>query len=122
MEIPKLIETQTKYYILETLRSCHDYRQKKCIFAWNVFILFLFVSIFGFTLYLCAQRKKLTEDNSPQKIQNDQEYILNKIREMREIEKYQTQMKMMTQLPVSTPITSDYETQRLPEHSSGYAY
>jgi hypothetical protein len=55
-------------------------------------------------------------------MKNDQGYILNKIREMREMEKYQTQMKMMTQLPVSVPISSEYENKRLPEHSSGYAY
>lgn len=122
MEVPKLIENQTKFYILETLRSCHDYRQKKYIFTWNLCILFFFVVIFGFTLYLCAERKKMNNKNASHKTQNDQEYILNKIREMREIEVYNTQMKTMTQLPVSVPISSEYDNTRLPEHSSGYAY
>lgn len=122
MEVPKLIENQTKFYILETLRSCHDYRQKKYIFTWNLCILFFFVVIFGFTLYLCAERKKMNNKNTSHKTQNDQEYILNKIREMREIEVYNTQMKTMTQLPVSVPISSEYDNTRLPEHSSGYAY
>jgi len=122
MEVPRLIENQTKHYILETLRTCHDFRQQKYIFTWNLLILIIFVIIFGFTLYLCAQRKKLMHSNSSEKMKNDQGYILNKIREMREMEKYQTQMKMMTQLPVSVPISSEYENKRLPEHSSGYAY
>ena len=45
---------------------------------------------------------------------------------MREIERTQKQMKTMTQLPItetiSTPISSEYDRKRLPEHSSGYAY
>jgi hypothetical protein len=122
MEIPKLIENHTKYYLFETLRSCHHYRQNSYVFQWNLFIFILFVTVFGFGLYLCAQRKKMLAEDSPNKLQKDQEYILNKIKEMREIEKVQTQMKMMTQLPVSTPISSEYDTKRLPDHSSGYAY
>ena len=122
MEVPKLIENHTKYYLYETLRSCHNYRQNSYIFQWNLFIFIVFITVFGFSLYLCFQRKKLLNANSENKLQKDQEYILNKIKEMREMEKVQTQMKMMTQLPVSVPISSEYDTKRLPDHSSGYAY
>jgi F0F1-type ATP synthase membrane subunit a len=118
-QYPKLIENQTKNFLLENLRSCHDYRQKRYIFTWNLMIFIIFVTIFVFTLYVCSQRKKMNETKSPQ---NDQEYILNKIKEMREMEKYQTQMKSMTQLPVTVPISSEYDQKRIPEHSSGYAY
>jgi hypothetical protein len=116
---PKLIENQTKNFILDNLRSCHDYRQKRYIFTWNLMIFIFFVTIFGFTLYLCALRKQRNETKSPQK---DQEYILNKIKEMREMEKYHSQMKSMTKLPVTIPISSEYDRKRIPEHSSGYAY
>lgn len=115
MEVPRLIENHTKHYLLETLRSCHDYRQNSYIFTWNIVIFVIFVVTFGFGLYLCAYRKRKEKEKSPQK---DQEYILNKIKEMREIDNYQTQMKMMTKLPIS----SEYENKRLPEHSSGFAY
>ena len=118
-QYPKLIENQTKNFLLENLRSCHDYRQKRYIFTWNLMIFIIFVTIFVFTLYVCSQRKKMNETKSPQ---NDQEYILNKIKEMRKMEKYQTQMKSMTQLPVTVPISSEYDQKRIPEHSSGYAY
>ena len=118
MEGPRLIENHTKHYLLETLRSCHNYRQKSYIFTWNVFIFITFVVVFGFGLFLCAQRKKMLKDNSHNKLQKDQEYILNKIKEMREVERTQKQMKTMTQLPIS----SEYDSKRLPEHSSGYAY
>ena len=86
MEIPKLIEYQTKNLIMENLRSCHQYRQKRYLFTWNLSIFCIFAVIFGLTLYLCAQRKKWNHNKSPQ---NDQEYILNKIREMREMENHQ---------------------------------
>jgi F0F1-type ATP synthase membrane subunit a len=122
MEGPRLIENHTKYYLLETLRACHNYRQNSYIFTWNLFIFIIFVVVFGFGLFLCAQRKKMLKDNLPNKIQKDQEYILNKIKEMREIETSQKQMKTMTKLPMSTPISSEYDLKRLPEHSSGYAY
>lgn len=118
-QYPKLIENQTKNFIMDNLRSCQDYRQNRYIFTWNLMIFIIFVTVFGFTLYLCSQRKKMNETKSPQK---DQEYILNKIKEMREMEKYQTQMKYMTQLPVTVPISSEYDQKRIPEHSSGYAY
>ena len=119
MELPKLIENQTRNFILENLRSCHQYREKTYLFTWNLMIFVIFISIFGLTLYLCAERKKMRNNQSPQK---DQEYILNKIKEMREIENYKIQMKTMTQLPVTVPISSEYDSKRLPEHSSGYAY
>lgn len=125
MEGPKLIENHTKYYLLETLRACHNYRQNSYILTWNLFIFITFVVVFGFGLYLCAQRKRMLAEDSPKKLQKDQEYILNKIKEMREVERIQTQMKTMTQLPVtpsSVPVSSEYDRKRLPEHSSGYAY
>ena len=125
MEGPRLIENHTKHYLFETLRACHNYRQNSYIFTWNLLIFIIFVAVFGFGLLLCAQRKKMLAENSPNKLQKDQEYILNKIKEMREIERTQKQMKTMTQLPmtsISTPISSEYDRKRLPEHSSGYAY
>ena len=126
MEGPRLIENHTKHYLFETLRACHDYRQNSYIFTWNLFIFIIFVVVFGFGLFLCAQRKKMLAENSSNKLQKDQEYILNKIKEMREVDRTQKQMKTMTQLPITTtssvPISSEYDRKRLPEHSSGYAY
>lgn len=128
MEGPRLIENHTKHYLLETLRACHNYRQKSYIFTWNIFIFTTFVVVFGLGLYFCAQRKKMLAEDSPNKLQKDQEYILNKIKEMREVERTQKQLKTMTQLPItsssssSVPISSEYDRKRLPEHSSGYAY
>jgi len=122
MELPKLIENQTRHFILENLRHCHHYRQKTYLVTWNLVIFITFVTIAGLTLYLCAQRKKYKDDNSLKKRENDQEYILNKIKEMREMENHQIKIKSMTQLPVSISVSSEYESKRLPEHSSGYSY
>ena len=114
METPKLIEYQTKNFLLESLRSCHHYRQKTYLITWNLMIFIIFVSVFGFGLYYCAQRKKMKDYSKTKMQQKDEEYIVNKIKEMREMER-QTRL----QLPV--PISSHMPSQ-IVEHPSGYAY
>jgi len=119
METPKLIENQTKNFLLESLRSCHNYRQKTYLITWNLMIFLIFVIVFGFGLYYCAQRKKMKDTIKTKTQQKDEEYIVNKIKEMREMER-QIQMRMTTtQLPV--PISSHMPSQ-IGEHPSGYAY
>ena len=115
METPKLIENQTKNFLLENLRSCHQCRQKTYLITWNLMIFIIFVSVFGIGLYYCAQRKKMKDATRPKKQQKDEEYIVNKIREMRQMER---QMQMTT---TSVPISSQISPQ-FGEHSSGYAY
>lgn len=112
MEYPRLIESQTRNYLLDTLKHCHQQRTNLYLFTWNLLIFSIFVTVLGITLYLCAKNKKYSETNR-NKLQSDQEYILSKIREMREIENYQHQLKNLTGLPNTLPVA---------EHSSGYSY
>lgn len=106
MEMPKLIENDVKYSLFSSLKLCHDTRSKLYVYAWNILIFCIFVSVFGITLYLCAKNKKDTVEQK-RKLESDQKYILNKIREMRELDSYRNQMNTLTKLPV---------------HSSGYEY
>ena len=106
METPKLIENEIKNSLFYSLKMCHNTRAKMYIFTWNILIFCIFAFIFGITLYLCAKNKKNNVETR-QKMENDQKYVLNKIRELREIDSYRNQMNTITKLPV---------------HPSGYEY
>jgi len=118
-EIPKLIENDTKYYLWQTLQDCHHKRKEWYLFSWNIFIFLAFISVFGLALYICALRKKTAAEDK-EKFQKDQEYILTKIRALKEQDSYRNQLKTMTQLPV--PVSESLAPEIVPEHPSGYAY
>jgi len=86
MEIPKLIEETTGNYLTTILQKCHQTRIDKYSFLFNLIISMFFIFLMGFTLYMCATRKK-TKEQQYQQLQDDQKYILNKIREFKEIRK-----------------------------------
>jgi F0F1-type ATP synthase membrane subunit a len=119
MEVPKLIENQTKYYLWRTLQECHDKRKNWYIFFWNMFIFLTFISVFGMALYLCAIRKKQNVEDTG-KFQRDQEYILNKIRAFKEQDSYRKQSQSMTQLPY--PVSESLAPDIIPDPPSGYVY
>lgn len=103
---PKLIENDIKHSLFYSLKMCHNTRANIYVFTWNIAIFIIFISVFGFSLYLCARNKKNNVENR-EKQESDQKYVLNKIREFREIDSYRNQMNTLTKLPV---------------HSSGYEY
>lgn len=119
---PKLIEPETKYHLWQTLQSCHDKRKNVFIGSWNLIIFLVFISVFGLGLYFCYIRRKrnLEEGNQKEKMQKDQEYILTKIRALKELDSYRNQMKSVTQLPI--PVSEKLAPNLLPDHPSGYAY
>ena len=106
IETPKLIESDIQYSLFHSLKTCHHHRATVYVFVWNVAIFLLFISVFGFALYLCAKNKKDNVENREKRL-SDQKYVLNKIRELREVDSYRTQMNTLTKLPV---------------HPSGYEY
>jgi len=99
METPKLIEGDIRNSLFYSLQMCHNTRAKLYIYIWNLGIFIIFISVFGFTLYLCARNKKNTVEKK-EKMESDQKYILNKIRELREIDSYRNQLNTLTKLPV----------------------
>lgn len=104
---PKLIENDIKHSLFHSLQMCHNTRANRYVFTWNIAIFLIFIAVFGFALFLCAKNKKNNVENR-KKIESDQKYILNKIRELRELDSYRNQMNTLTKLPTS--------------HSSGYEY
>ena len=97
--MPKLIETNTQNYLYNTLQKCHNNRVYLYSYVWNISIVILFIVITGITLYLCANRKKNPEEKENQLL-TEQHYILEKIREFKEHEKYVKSMNTITGLPL----------------------
>jgi polyferredoxin len=106
IERPKLIESDIQYSLFHSLKMCHNHRATIYVLVWNIAIFLIFISVFGIALYLCAKNKKDNVENR-EKMISDQKYVLNKIRELREVDSYRNQMNTLTKLPV---------------HPSGYEY
>ena len=79
MERPRLIDPSFHNYMYHTLQSCHQYREKIYYYILNFGILFIFVIITGLTLYNCSL-SKMSDLEKQQKMVQDQQYILSKIR------------------------------------------
>ena len=86
MDIPRLIEENTGNYIVKNLRQCHQMRIEKYSFLFNVCITIFFIFLAILTLYFCATRKK-TKEQEYHQLMDDQKYILNKIKEFKDIRK-----------------------------------
>lgn len=96
-ELPRLIESNARTYILNTLEHCRGNRVRLYYIIFNVSVLIMFVSVFGIVLYYC-QKKQLTCDEKNAKILKDQQYVLSKIRDF-EIQNANGHMSL-TKLPV----------------------
>jgi large-conductance mechanosensitive channel len=101
-EIPKLIDSQTGYYLMNTLKQCHDNRIITYSKLFNGIVVFVFITIACIVLYLCFTRKKSAEEQRIQ-LQQDQKYILEKIKSLQHQKQTYFQEGSMTHLPMSEP-------------------
>ena len=79
MSFPQLIENSASYYLHQTLQKCHENRVTFYYYVLNILVLLLFAGIVGFTLYYCYTNKP-TDIEKQQKLLQDQEYVVSKIR------------------------------------------
>jgi hypothetical protein len=100
-DIPKLIDSQTGHYLMNTLRRCHDTRVLTYSYVFNIVVVFVFVIITISTLYICFTRKKTISEKKLQ-MEHEQKYILDKIRSLQEQKQYYLQQDSMTKLPMPT--------------------
>ncbi|NBX71357.1 hypothetical protein EBQ91_00375 [bacterium] len=96
MEYPRLVESNVKAYLYNTLNRCHEY--KTSIFSWvfNISVFLGLVFIIGIILYL-KRKRELPEWEKEAKMLQEQNYVLSKIREYQMDQKRQT--SMITDLP-----------------------
>ena len=98
MNVTHLIEPTVKYYLFNTLQTCHTNRVTIYYYVLNVGVFLLFAGITGYILYYCYTHK-LSPYEKQQKMLKDQNIILSKIRMYQE-DMQDRRMSDITNLPV----------------------
>lgn len=99
METPILIDPSFHNYMQHTLQCCHQYRSNMYYYILNFGILFLFIIVAGLTLYNCSLNK-LSDLEKQQKMIEDQQYVMSKIRYYKqEIDDNKEMITNITNLP-----------------------
>jgi hypothetical protein len=76
---PRLIDQSAKNYLYNTLQACHQTRVKYHSILLNGFVFIAFVGCASLILYYLYRRKP-TAEQTRQQIEQDQQFILSKIR------------------------------------------
>lgn len=94
---PMLTEPGVKYFISETLKQCHNFKEKYQNMIFNITLLIVFFIILGILL-LYKYKGKLTHEEIEQKDLLKKQYILSKIRNFQDA-KIRAQQELITGLP-----------------------
>jgi hypothetical protein len=96
-ERPRLTEPGVKYFINESLKQCHRFKEQYQNTMFNIGLLVFFFIILGFLL-LYKYKGKLTPEEIEQKESLKKQYILSKIKNYQDA-KIKTQQSLITGLP-----------------------
>lgn len=94
---PMLTEPGVKYFINETLKQCHHFKEEYQNTLFNIGLLFIFIIILGILL-LYKYKGKLTPEEIEQKENTKKQYILSKIKNFQDA-KLRAQQSLITGLP-----------------------
>ena len=94
---PMLTEPGVKYFINETLKQCHQFKEQYHNLNFNIGLLVVFFLILGILL-LYKYKGKLTPEEIEQKEVQKKQYILSKIRNYQDA-KIRAQQKLINGLP-----------------------
>ena len=94
---PLLIEPGVKYFLSETLKRCHVFKESHNIFLFNISLLIGFLIILGVVL-LFKYKGKLTPKELQQKDNEKRQYILSKIKNYQDT-KVRDSQGLITGLP-----------------------
>lgn len=97
LEKPMLTEPGVKYFINETLKQCHQFKEKYQNMLFNIGLLIAFFIILGMLL-LYKYRGKLTPEEMEEREMQKKQYILSKIKHFQQ-EKLKAQQQLITGLP-----------------------
>jgi septal ring-binding cell division protein DamX len=92
-----LTEPGVKYFLNETLKQCHKFKEKHQNMIFNIGLLIGFFIILGILL-LYKYKGKLTPEEIEQKEHEKKTYILSKIRNYQDA-KVKAQQELITGLP-----------------------
>ena len=100
-DLPKLIDSHTGHHLMSTLRQCHETRVLTYSYVFNMVIVIIFMIVALITLYVCFTRKK-TPDEKKQQMEQEQKFILEKIKSLKEQKQYYLQdNNTFTKLPIT---------------------
>lgn len=99
-DYPKLIDSQTGNYLMNTLKQCHEIRVLTYSYVFNAVVVIVFLSIASCVLYICFTQKKTLKEKEVQ-MEYEKKYILDKIRSLQEQKQYYLQEGSMTKLPIT---------------------
>jgi len=94
---PILTEPGVKYFLNETLKQCHVFKEKYNNMLFNIGVTIIFFIILGILL-LYKYKGKLTPEEIEQKESIKKQYILSKIRNFQDA-KIRAQQELITGLP-----------------------
>jgi hypothetical protein len=94
---PMLTEPGVKYFLNETLKQCHKFKEKHQNMIFNIGMLVGFFFILGIFL-LYKYKGKLTPEEIEEKELDKKRYILSKIRNYQDA-KIRAQQELITGLP-----------------------
>ena len=94
---PMLTEPGVKYFINETLKQCHHFKEKHHNMLFNIGLLVIFFIILAILL-LYKYKGKLTPEEIEQKDATKKHYILSKIKNFQDA-KIRAQQELITGLP-----------------------
>jgi septal ring-binding cell division protein DamX len=94
---PMLTEPGVKYFINETLKQCHQFKEKHQNMIFNIGLLITFFIILGILL-LYKYKGKLTPEEIEEKERIKKLYILSKIKNFQDA-KIRAQQELITGLP-----------------------
>lgn len=94
---PKLTEPGVKYFINETLKQCHQFKENHQHIIINIGLSFMFFIILGALLFY-KYKGKLSEEEIEKKELIKKQYILSKIRNFQN-SKIKSQQELITGLP-----------------------
>ena len=94
---PMLTEPGVKYFLNETLKQCHNFKEKHNNTLFKIGLLFGFLIILGILL-LYKYKGKLTREEIREKEEEKKRYILSKIRNYQQ-SKLRAQQELITGLP-----------------------
>jgi hypothetical protein len=94
---PRLTEPGVKYFLNETLKQCHTFKEKHHNTLFNVSMFIGFLVILGILL-LYKYKGKLSEAERKENEEEKKRYILSKIRNYQQT-KLRAQQELITGLP-----------------------
>lgn len=94
---PMLTEPGVKYFLSQTLKQCHEIREKYHNFIFNLMLFVSFFSLLGILL-LYKYKGKLSDTERAEKDRIKQQYLLQKLRNLQEAKKRESQ-QLITGLP-----------------------